>query len=77
MTTKARPLTSTEVAARLGIARQTVAQRVRTGKLTPIGQLPGRNGALLFDAEQIDALTRERAVALAAEAARLNAEVTR
>ena len=77
MTTTARPLTTTEVGDRLGIARQTVLQRVRTGKLTPIGQLPGRSGALLFDAEQIDALARDRADALAAELARLNAEVPR
>ena len=77
MNTTVRPLTTTEVGARLGIARQTVLQRVRTGKLTPIGQLPGRNGALLFDAEQIDALARDHAAALAAELARLNAEATR
>ena len=59
MNTTVRPLTTTEVAERLGIARQTVVQRVHNGKLTPIGQLPGRNGTFLFDAEQIDAMTAE------------------
>lgn len=53
-------MTTTEVASRLGIARQTVVQRVRTGKLTPIGQLPGRNGAYLFDAEQIETAAPSR-----------------
>lgn len=77
MNTTVRPLTTTEVAARLGIARQTVLQRVRNGKLTPIGQLPGRNGALLFDAEQIDAIAREHRLALAAELERMTAEAAR
>lgn len=77
MNTPVRPLTTTEVAARLGIARQTVLQRVRNGKLTAIGQLPGRNGALLFDAEQIDTLAREHTAALAAQLDRLTSEATR
>lgn len=77
MNTTVRPLTTTEVAARLGIARQTVLQRVRNGKLTSIGQLPGRNGALLFDAEQIDAIAREHRLALAAELERMTAEAAR
>lgn len=77
MNTPVRPLTTSEVASRLGIARQTVLQRVHTGKLAPIGQLPGRNGALLFDAEQIDDLAREQRAALAAELERLTAEAAR
>jgi excisionase family DNA binding protein len=60
MHTTVRPITTTEVAELLGIARSTVRQRVDNGKLVPIGQLPGRNGAYLFDAEQIEALAAER-----------------
>lgn len=57
--TSSRLLTSTEVAERLGIARQTVAWRVARGQLTPAQKLPGRNGAYLFDPEQIEALTEK------------------
>ena len=52
--TSSKLLTTTEVADRLGIARQTVAWRVAHGHMTPAQKLPGRNGAYLFDAEQID-----------------------
>lgn len=58
--TSSQLLTSTEVAERLGIARQTVAWRVARDQLTPVQKLPGRNGAYLFDAEQIEALAAER-----------------
>lgn len=50
-------LATGDVAARLGISRRTVLQRVATGRLTPAGKLPGPRGAYLFDAEQIDYLT--------------------
>lgn len=53
-------LTTSQVAARLGIHRGTVLQRVTYGHLTPTTQLPGRTGAYLFDAEQVEALAAER-----------------
>ena len=55
-------LTTTQVAARLGIHRGTVLQRIAYGHLTPVAQLPGRTGAYLFDAEQIDALAETEVV---------------
>ena len=58
--TSSQRLTSTEVAERLGVARQTVAWRVAHGHLVPVQKLPGRNGAYLFDEEQIDRLVAER-----------------
>lgn len=53
-------LSTTEVARRLGIARNTVLQRVAYGHLTPVHRLPGKTGAYLFDAEQIAAAAAER-----------------
>lgn len=75
--TATRLLSSSEVAERLGIARQTVPQWVATGKLTAAGKLGGRSGAYVFDADAIDALATARAESLAAEAARLTSEATR
>lgn len=56
-----------DVAARLGIDRRTVLQRVASGRLTPVGKLPGARGAYLFDAEQIEATA---AIELEGEGAR-------
>jgi len=53
-------LTTSQVAERLGISRNTVLQRVSYGRLTPSAQLPGRTGAFLFDAEQIEAAAEQR-----------------
>ncbi|MGP4975834.1 helix-turn-helix transcriptional regulator [Brachybacterium tyrofermentans] len=75
--TSSKLLTSSEVAERLGISRQTVAWRVARGQLAPAQQLPGRSGAYLFDADQIAALAADHAAALTAEAARLTTEATR
>ena len=50
-------LVSTHNAAeQLGISRRTLLDRVAQGKITPAHRMPGRTGALLFDAEQIDRL---------------------
>lgn len=49
-------LTTSQVAARLGISRNTVLQRVTYGRMVPVGQLPGKTGAYLFDAEQINTM---------------------
>lgn len=54
-------LTTSEVAARLGVARQTVVQRVQRGALVPATKLNGPRGAYLFDAEQVDALAADAA----------------
>ncbi|MCZ4324771.1 helix-turn-helix domain-containing protein [Brachybacterium paraconglomeratum] len=57
--TSSKLLTNVEVAERLGIARQTVSWRVARGQLEPVQKLPGRNGAYLFDEEQVDRLAAE------------------
>lgn len=44
-------LTTTEVAAALGISRQAVLQRVKSGALTPAAKLPGQTGTYLFEPE--------------------------
>lgn len=59
----AQMLTTSQVAARLGISRNTVLQRVTYGRLTPTTQLPGRTGAYLFDAEQVEAAAERDAEA--------------
>ena len=48
-------LTTGEVAAMLGIARQTVWHRVQTGALVPVTKLAGNRG-FLFASEDIEAL---------------------
>lgn len=53
-------LTTTEVAQRLGISRNTVLQRVTYGRLKPLLKLPGRTGAYLFDAEEIDKIAASK-----------------
>lgn len=50
-----RLLTTSEVAERLGITRQAVAQRVRSGSLEAAYKSPEPNGGYLFDPEVIDA----------------------
>lgn len=55
------PLTTAEVAAALKVDRTTVRRMVEAGALTPSLKLPGRTGAYLFAAEEIDALAAERA----------------
>jgi len=46
-------LTTTQVAAALGVSRQAVLQRVETGALVPVTKLPGLTGPYLFDASDV------------------------
>ncbi len=75
--TTTRLLSSSGVAERLGISRQTVPQWVAAGKLNPVGKIDGPSGAYVFDVEQIDSLAVARAAELTDELARLTTEVTR
>lgn len=59
-------LVSTHNAAEsLGISRRTLLDRVAQGKITPVLRMPGKTGAYLFDAEQIDRLATEATEAVA------------
>lgn len=49
-------VTSAEVADALGISVKTVTRWVASGKLTPVKRLPGKRGALLFAAAQVEAI---------------------
>lgn len=43
----------------LGITRRSLLGRVARGKITPALKMPGRTGAYLFDAEQVERLAAE------------------
>lgn len=49
-------LTTSEVAAALGVSVQTVSRWVSIGRLQPIRKLPGLRGAFLFSPDDIAAL---------------------
>ena len=60
------PMTTAQAAEALGITRRAVVARVERGALVPALRLPGRTGAYLFDAEQIErAATVKRSEAVA------------
>lgn len=54
-------VSATEAAQMLGISRRALLDRVKAGTVAPALKLPGRTGAYLFDAEQIDALATDAA----------------
>lgn len=51
-------ISATQVASKLGVTSVTVQRWVRNGKL-PAKKLPGRNGAYVFDADEIDRMIRQ------------------
>ena len=53
----AKPMSTREVAAQLGVSVRTVHRAIASGRLTPAGQLPGYRGAYYFDPTHIDSLT--------------------
>jgi predicted site-specific integrase-resolvase len=53
-------ITTAQAAPILGVAIQTISKWVRTGRLQPSRQLPGRSGAFLFARGDIERLARER-----------------
>ncbi|NQW90267.1 hypothetical protein HQQ88_08165 [Curtobacterium sp. VKM Ac-2861] len=52
-------VTTSEVAAALGITRQAVLQRVNAGTLRPIYKSPARTGGYLFSAPDVFCLAPE------------------
>ncbi len=60
-------LTSPQAAHRLGVSLRTVHRLVADGKLAPAQQLPGPNGAFLFDETVVETLREARAKAPADE----------
>lgn len=52
MPTETATLTISEVSAKYGVSRRTIARRIRDGELTPVMKLPGRTGTYVLDAEQ-------------------------
>lgn len=44
----------------LGIDRSTLSRRIRDGKIHPLAQLDGPNGAFVFDRSDVEELARER-----------------
>jgi excisionase family DNA binding protein len=49
-------LSSAQAAERLNVDQSTINRWVRTGRLTPAIQFPGRTGARLFDLADVDQL---------------------
>lgn len=72
-------LSSSEVAARLGVSRATIINRIDAGTITPAGMVGarGKRGTYVFTAEDVDRMAAERAAELTAEAERLTTEATR
>jgi excisionase family DNA binding protein len=56
-------ITSPQVAQHLGVSLRTVHRLVADGKLTPAQQLPGPNGAFLFDQAAVEVLRAARQAA--------------
>ena len=56
MPTETATLTISEVSAKYGVSRRTIARRIRDGGLTPVMKLPGRTGTYVLDAEQAAAV---------------------
>ena len=52
-------ITTANVAARLGISRQAVVDRVNRKTLKPAHKIPTANGAYLFDAEYIESVAQD------------------
>lgn len=52
-------LSTAEVASKLGVTPQTVARRVRSGELRPVGKGAGVRGPYMFDAARIEALVED------------------
>lgn len=48
-------LTTTQAAERLGISTRTLTRRVEDREIEPSHRLPGLRGAMLFDADDVDA----------------------
>lgn len=69
-------LSTSEVAARLGVSRATIINRIDAGVIVPAGMVGsrGKRGTYVFTAEDVERMVADRAAELTAEAARLTAE---
>lgn len=56
MTNSPTFVTTSEAAAALGKSVKTITRWAASGKLTPVKRLPGRRGAMLFAAADIEAI---------------------
>ena len=54
---------STEACTILVVDKSTLSRWVAAGRITPVARLPRKNGALIFNRSDIDALAAERATA--------------
>jgi predicted site-specific integrase-resolvase len=54
---------STEACTILAVDKSTLSRWVAAGRITPVARLPRKNGALIFNRSDIDALAAERATA--------------
>jgi len=54
MEAKTPPMTTSELAARLGVDARTVQRKAEAGELPTIGKLPGKTGAWLFDRDAVE-----------------------
>lgn len=72
-------LSTSEVAARLGVTRATILNRIEAGTIVPaaIVGASGKRIAYVFAVEDVDRLAAARAAELTAEAARLTGEGAR
>jgi DNA-binding transcriptional MerR regulator len=56
--TQTQLMTASEVAAAFGRDTRTISRWTREGRLTPTTKLPGKTGAYLYDASQIQKLAK-------------------
>ncbi|MGO2656049.1 MAG: helix-turn-helix domain-containing protein [Pseudoclavibacter sp.] len=49
-------MSTSEAAVRLGVAVKTITRWAVEGRLTPKGKLPGRTGAWIFSASEVESL---------------------
>jgi predicted site-specific integrase-resolvase len=54
-----QPIGSKDTCTMLGIDRSTLSRWVAAGKLKPVTQLPGKNGAFVFRRADVEALREE------------------
>jgi len=53
MPTETATLTISEVSAKYGVSRRTIARKIKAGELVPVMKLPGKTGSYLLDADQL------------------------
>jgi excisionase family DNA binding protein len=61
-------LGTVEAAEAIGCERSTLSRWIDSGRITPLRKLPGRNGAVLFEREEVERVRDEYALILAGPA---------